>query len=83
MGDKYHYTQICMNRILKSQDIVKNFVNFVKIGSIHLEKYYSDDKLLGLSLIIIEAIINQNNFDTNILEALKIISKLSPNFANV
>jgi hypothetical protein len=32
MGDKHHYIQICMNRILRSKDILKNFVNFIKIG---------------------------------------------------
>ena len=91
IGEKYNYIQIFFNRIIKSSNIIRNFVyalssklnNPSSESDIKIEKYYSNDHLLSLSFVILEKIITFRCMTKEMSESLEIIARFSENWVDL
>jgi hypothetical protein len=68
IGDKYNYIQILFNRIIKSSNMIRNFSYVLKMSKeadteLKIEKFYSNNHLLSLSLIIMDKILSFGFFN--------------------
>ncbi len=85
VGDKNNFIQICFNRLIKSPQMIRNFVytlNYKK-NTIKIEKIYSNSHLLSLCLLIVDKIISSKVINKEILDAMSIIANLSENWTDL
>ena len=91
IGEKYNYIQIFFNRIIKSSNLIRNFVyalssrlnNGSSESDMKIEKYYSNDHLLSLSFVILEKVITFRYITKEMSESLEIISRFSENWIDL
>ncbi len=90
VGEKYNYTEIFFNRVIKSSNLIRNFSYALNSrlngGSAHLmsiEKLYSNDHLLNLSFILMEKIVTFRYITQEMSESVEIIARLSQNWTDL
>lgn len=91
IGEKYNYIQIFFNRIIKSSNLIRNFVyalsSRLNDGScetdMKIEKYYSNDHLLSLSFVILEKVITFRYMTKEMSESLEVIARFSENWIDL
>jgi hypothetical protein len=81
ISDNCNNIQILINKILKSDNAL---IFFVEVNNlITLEKIYSAENILSISLIVLDKILANDELNSTVVKTLATIAQLSPCIVNL